>query len=123
MSAGKILIVDDEYGVRWALEKALREEGYEVVSAAKGMEGLEALASQTISLVLLDYKMPGISGLEALERIKEAQPELPVVFMTGHSSIPTAMDSLRMGATAYITKPFHLADLKATIKKVLKTGD
>jgi DNA-binding NtrC family response regulator len=123
MSAVKILIIDDEYGMRWALEKALREEGYGVVNAATGAEGLEALASEAMALVLLDYKMPGMSGLEVLERIKESQPDLPVVFMTGHSSIPTALDSLRMGATAYLTKPFHLADLRATIKKVLETGD
>ncbi|MFZ5650002.1 MAG: sigma-54-dependent transcriptional regulator [Bacillota bacterium] len=123
MSAVKVLIIDDEYGMRWALEKALREEGYEVSSAANGAEGLEALASQDISLVLLDYKMPGMSGLKVLELIKETKPDLRVIFMTGHSSISTALDSLRMGATAYITKPFHLTDLKATINKVLDAGN
>ncbi len=121
MSLVRILIVDDEHGIRWALEKALREEGYEVFKAASGPEGLEVLASQIISLILLDYKMPGMSGLEVLERIKETRPDLPVIFMTGHSSIPTAMDALKVGATAYISKPFHLTDLKETIIKVLDT--
>lgn len=119
MTAATILIIDDEYGIRWALDKALSEEGYTVVKAANGTEGLEAVASQNITMVLLDYKMPGLSGLEVLEQLKKTNPDLPVIFMTGHSSIPTALDSLRMGAIAYITKPFHLADMKATINKVL----
>lgn len=112
----KVLIIDDENGMRWVLEKALIEDGYEVAKAADGAEGLEALATQKVGLVLLDYKMPGMSGIKVLERIKERQPDLPVIFMTGHSSIPTALESLKKGATAYVTKPFHLADLKKTIK-------
>lgn len=119
MSKVDILIIDDEPGICWALEKALREEEYEVTKATNGIKGLKILSSNKVTLVLLDYKMPGMSGLEALERIREMQPDLPVIFMTGHSSIPTATEALRKGAVAYVTKPFHLADLKDTIRKAL----
>lgn len=119
MSSINILIIDDEPGLCWVLEKALREENYQVTKAADGIEGLKLLSSNKTALVLLDYQMPGMSGLKVLERIKEMQPDLPVVFMTGHSSIPTALEAIKKGAVAYVTKPFHLADMKETIKKYI----
>lgn len=119
MSADKVLIIDDEPGLCWALEKALREDGFEVFKAESGTKGLEAVAGHGLSLVLLDYKMPGMDGLEVLDRIQKLQPNLPVIFMTGHSSIPTAVTAIKGGAIAYLTKPFHLAELKATVKGVL----
>ncbi|MEW6063919.1 MAG: response regulator [Bacillota bacterium] len=121
MSKTIILIIDDELEMHWALEKALQQEGYEILKAASGTEGLQILASQEVSIVLLDYKMPGMTGLEALEQIRKQWPDLPVIFMTGYSSIPTATDSIAKGTTAYVSKPFRLDDIKETIKRVLST--
>ncbi|MHB8155914.1 MAG: response regulator [Desulfocucumaceae bacterium] len=119
MKQAKILIIDDEPGMRWVLEKLLKEEGYSVVTAADGTEGINKLTSD-ISMVLLDYKMPGISGLEALDQIMARRPELAVIFMTGYSSMPVALEALKKGAKAYVMKPFHLSELKVTVKKTLE---
>ncbi|HBV99164.1 MAG: histidine kinase [Peptococcaceae bacterium BICA1-7] len=115
----KVLIIDDEPGMCWVLEKTLKEEGYSVVKASNGAEGINQLTSD-ICMVLLDYKMPGISGLETLDQIMAKRPELAVIFMTGHSSMPVALEALKKGAKAYVTKPFHLNELKVMIKKALE---
>lgn len=115
----KVLIIDDEPGLCWALEKALCEDGYEVFKADSGYKGLETMINHNLSLVLLDYKMTGMDGLEVLDKIREIQPDLPVIFMTGHSSISTAVTAIKGGAVAYVTKPFHISELKATVKDVL----
>jgi DNA-binding NtrC family response regulator len=121
MAEQKVLIIDDEPGLCWALEKSLREEGYDVLKAASGSAGLELLSAQKdVSLVLLDYKMPGMDGLEVLDKIMAQCPGLPVLFMTGHSAISTAAAAIKIGAVAYVTKPFHLADLKETVRGILQ---
>ncbi|MEW6697968.1 MAG: response regulator [Bacillota bacterium] len=119
MSKVTVLIVDDEIEMHWALEKALHQDGYKILKATNGTEGLQLLASQEVSVVLLDYKMPGMTGLEVLEQIRKQWTDLPVIFMTGYSSIPTATDSIARGTTAYISKPFRLDEIKDTLKKVL----
>ncbi|MCL5056675.1 MAG: response regulator [Actinobacteria bacterium] len=115
-----VLVIDDEKGMRWALEKALQGEGYRVITADNGYDGISALdASSDVSLVLLDYKMPLIDGLETLVKIKQHHPNIPVIFMTAFSSMPTALEALKRGAVGYITKPFQLGDLKAAVKKAI----
>lgn len=115
----RILIIDDEIEMHWALERALVQDGYEVVKTISGAEGLAIISSQDINLVLLDYKMPEMTGLEVLEQIRSQWPNLPVIFMTGYNSIATATDSMAFGTTAYVSKPFRLDDLRLTIKKAI----
>lgn len=119
MAEATVLIIDDEKGMRWALEKALQSEGYEVIAVDNGYDGISVLDSLKVSLVLLDYKMPDIDGLETLLRIKKNHPNVPVIFMTAFSSMPTALEAIKRGAVGYITKPFQLGDLKLAVKRAI----
>lgn len=120
MAEATVLIIDDEKGMRWALEKALQSEGYEVIAVDNGYDGISALGKSSVSLVLLDYKMPEIDGLETLLKIKENHPNVPVIFMTAFSSMPTALEAIKRGAVGYVTKPFQLVDLKVAVKKAIE---
>lgn len=115
----RLLVIDDEKGMCWALKKALEEGGYEVLTALSGPEGLSMLKRENFDLVLLDIKMPGMSGLEALEEIRKTSPSLPVIIMTALSSLPVALEAMQKGADAYVTKPFQMSALKQTVEKVL----
>lgn len=119
MAGSTVLVIDDEKGMRWAIEKALQSEGYEVISVDNGYDGISVLGKSKVSLVLLDYKMPEIDGLETLLKIKQNHPEVPVIFMTAFSSMPTALEAIKRGAVGYITKPFQLVDLKSAVKRAI----
>ena len=103
----KILVVDDEASICWAFGQLLRPEGYTVLIAASAEEGLELAAKELPDLVILDVRLPGISGLEALPRFKEINPELPILVMTAHGTMETAIEATRRGAYNYLTKPIH----------------
>ncbi|MHB8918173.1 MAG: sigma-54-dependent transcriptional regulator [Desulfocucumaceae bacterium] len=120
MGETTVLIIDDEKGMRWALEKALQSEGYDVITVDNGFDGISVLDKTRVSLVLLDYKMPDLDGLETLNRIKQNHPNVPVIFMTAFSSMPTALEAIKRGAVGYITKPFQLVDLKSAIKRAIE---
>jgi DNA-binding NtrC family response regulator len=118
----KVLVIDDEPDMCWALEKALRPEGYEVSTATSGSCGLELLAKQGADLVLLDVVMPRMGGLEVLDRIRRTHPKTLVIIITGYSTLSTALDAIEKGAIGYITKPFIMSDLKAAIRKTLEAS-
>jgi len=115
----KILIIDDEEHLCWALEKGLRQEGYQVITATRGKEGLELIQHETPSLVILDLKMPEMDGLEVLVKAKDLMPKLPVIMITAHGSIDTAIEAMKLGAIDYIVKPFDLDELKIVVKQAL----
>ncbi|MHB8076436.1 sigma-54-dependent transcriptional regulator [Desulfosporosinus fructosivorans] len=115
----KILIIDDEEHLCWALEKGLRQEGYQVITATRGKEGLELIQNETPSLVILDLKMPEMDGLEVLVKAKDLIPKLPVIMITAHGTIDTAIEAMKLGAIDYITKPFDLDELKIVVKQAL----
>ncbi|MFZ5631905.1 MAG: sigma-54-dependent transcriptional regulator [Bacillota bacterium] len=119
MAEARVLIIDDEKGMRWALEKALQSEGYDVITVDNGYDGISVLDQSSVSLILLDYKMPELDGLETLLRIKQNHPHIPVIFMTAFSSMPTALEAIKRGAVGYITKPFQLGDLKSAIRRAI----
>ena len=116
MSGETILIVDDEESVRNSLAGVMRDEGYEVVTAASGKEGIELLPEAQPALVLLDIAMPGMDGIETLQRLKEIRPDLPVVMVTGHGTIETAVKTTKMGAYDFILKPPELEPLTLVVK-------
>lgn len=117
----KILIVDDELNMRLVLAAMLKREGYEVASAADGSEALQILKSGRIAAVITDLKMPRIDGMELLNRVSQEYPEVPVIMITAHGTVATAVEALKKGALDYITKPFELEDLKNIVSKAIKT--
>jgi DNA-binding NtrC family response regulator len=119
----KILVVDDEHLIRWSLEQNLKKQGYEVYTAGNGEDALRLVRDEQPELVLLDIQLPGIGGLEVLEKVKEFDEEIIAIMLTAHGGLETAVNSMRMGAYDYINKPFNLDELSIVIKKALETSD
>lgn len=112
----KILIVEDEQGICRFLSEGLQEEGYETVIANDGVKGLEAFFEQKPDLVLLDWMLPTIDGIEVLKRIRDADRVTPVLFLTAKDTVANAVEGLRTGANDYIKKPFSFDELLERIK-------
>ncbi len=115
----KILIVDDEKNYPMIISELLQEEGYSSSTASSGMEALDILNNEIIDLVLTDVKMPGISGIQLLEKIKEINPDLPVIIMTAYGSVEKAVEAMHKGAYTFILKPFENQALIAHIAKAI----
>lgn len=117
----KILIVDDELNMRLVLSALLKKEGYSVTSAADGLEALQILKNNKMDVVITDLKMPNLDGMGLLNCITEQYPEVPVIMITAHGTVATAVEALKKGALDYITKPFEQDELKSVISKAIKT--
>jgi two-component system nitrogen regulation response regulator NtrX len=115
-----ILLVDDEAGVRSSLSGILADEGYDVEAVGSGEEGLAALAARRFELVLLDVWLPGADGLETLERIRESDAEIPVVMISGHGTIETAVRAVRLGARDFVEKPLSLEKTLLAVRNAIK---
>ncbi|MCG8326938.1 MAG: sigma-54 dependent transcriptional regulator [Chitinophagales bacterium] len=115
----KVLIVDDERSIRTTLRDILEFEKYDVEEARDGMECLVKLKQKKFDLVILDIKMPKMDGLEALERIQILQPETPVIMISGHANIDTAVEAVKKGAFDFISKPPDLNRLLITLRNAL----
>ncbi len=116
---GKLLIVDDEAIVRDSLGKWFSEEGYEVGLAQSASDALTRLAEHRWDLALVDIKMPGTDGIELQRRLREIDPELTVIIMTGYASVETAVQALKNGAYDYVTKPFDPDDIANVVRNAL----
>ena len=114
-----ILIVDDERHYPMIIGEILSEEGYTPFTASSGMEALDILKTQPIDLVLSDVKMPGMSGIDLLEKAKQIKPDLPVIIMTAFGSVEKAVEAMHKGAYTFILKPFENEALVAHIAKAL----
>lgn len=117
-----ILIVDDERAIRNTLKEILSYEGYGIDEAVDGEEGLQKLQTKTFDMVLCDIKMPRIDGLEFLERVTSLHPDLPIIMISGHGNIETAVEAVKKGAFDYISKPPDLNRLLITIRNGLDKG-
>ena len=115
-NAPRILVVDDELGPREALRMILRDD-YDVVTAGNGNRALEYLDSAEFDLVILDIRMPDISGIELLAEVKKKAPETEVVMITAYASVDTATNALRNGALDYLIKPFEISAVKEVVEK------
>jgi two-component system nitrogen regulation response regulator NtrX len=114
-----ILIADDELGVRSSLERLLEFESYRVIQAANGPSALNIVRDRAVDLVLLDIKMPGMDGLEVLSQIHQEHPQLPVVIISGHGTIQTAVEATRLGAFDFIEKPIDADRILLVIRNGL----
>lgn len=117
----KILIIEDEAAIRRVLSKILSEENdaYEVEEAEDGLEGIEKIKKEDFGLILCDIKMPKMDGVEVLEAVKTIKPEIPVVMISGHGDLDTAVNTMRLGAFDYISKPPDLNRLLNTVRNAL----
>ena len=117
MSINRILVADDEESMRWVLSKALRKKGFTVDLARDGDEALRLIRSESYDLAILDIKMPGISGLDLLDKVREFKSDLLVVIMTADAGMKNAVEAMKRGAYDYLTKPFDLDAMDAIVEK------
>jgi DNA-binding NtrC family response regulator len=118
-----VLIVDDEKNIRAGLGRALELDGYRTVLAADGQEAVDAMREDEIDLVIADLKMPRVSGEELLKRVVDQYPTVPVIILTGHGTIETAVQAMRDGAYDFLTKPVSLDRLSLLAKRALSTRE
>jgi len=116
----RILVVDDEPGLREICEEALTDAGYAVVCVGSGQEALDFLEDSEVDLILSDFRMPNMSGLELLGQVKSKGIDTDFLIMTGFGTIETAVECIKMGAADYLPKPFNISHLLLKAKKVLK---
>jgi DNA-binding NtrC family response regulator len=114
-----ILVVDDEESLRTVLSSELINEGYEVRTAADGDDAIQEMQKADFSLILLDIKMPRMNGFDVLKHIKENHIRAKVVMLTGFADLKNAIESKKLGADDFVSKPYDLVDLLTTIERVL----
>ena len=113
-----LLVIDDERSIREACREIATARGFEVVTAESAERAFRLLDQKSHDVVLLDLRLPGASGLEVLHRLRETNPDMVVVVMTGFATVPSAVDTMRMGAFDYMSKPFSLEDLRLRLDRV-----
>ena len=115
-----ILVADDDQDLRENLEEILKDEGFSVCLAKDGQEAMSCLGSSSFDLVLLDFVMPVMGGMEVLTQIKRLHPKTKVIMMTAFSTVDSAVEAMRQGADDYITKPFKINDLLVAVRRCLE---
>ena len=118
-SKGRIAVIDDEVNAAQALETLLREDGYEVQSAHDGALGLQLIERLDPDVVLTDLRMPGMDGLELLQRVKQMRPDTMVLLMTAYGTVKTAVQAMKSGAEDYLAKPIDVDELEVVLQKTL----
>ncbi len=117
--AAKLLIIDDDPKVSWILSEGL-SDGFQVISARDGVEGIQVASKEKPELILLDIKMPGLSGLEVLQKIKAAEQFSDVIMLSGHGDIKNVVESMRLGASEFISKPFDVKEVEIHLRNIMR---
>src|SRR5512137_1797542 len=115
----RILVIDDEAAIRDSMRMILEYEGYEFLGAATGEEGIGLVERESVDLVFLDIKMPGMDGLEVLGRLRTIADAVPVVMISGHGTVATAVEATKLGAFDFIEKPLATERVLVTIRNAL----
>ena len=118
-----VMVVDDEKNIRAGLGKAIELDGHNVILAEDGQQALDQLENEEVDLIIADLKMPRVSGEELLRRVVQSYPTLPVIILTGHGTIETAVQAMRDGAYDFLTKPVNLDRLSLLVKRALSTRE
>ena len=113
----QVLIADDEANLRKVLTALLKQDGHEATAVEDGIKALEVVERGEVDILITDLRMPGMTGLELLKKVRQRDPTLPVIVITAHGSVDTAVSALKAGAADYITKPFDKAELKQAVRK------
>ncbi|WP_307411464.1 response regulator [Neobacillus ginsengisoli] len=115
----KILIVDDQFGIRILLNEVFQKEGYQTFQAANGIQALDIVTKHDPDLVLLDMKIPGMDGIEILKRMKVIDPDIRVIIMTAYGELDMIQEAKDLGAITHFAKPFDIDDIRAAVRKHL----
>ena len=119
----QVLVADDEDNLRRVLKAQLQHDGYEVHSVADGAAVLEAMSEHHIDVLITDLRMPKLDGMKVLKAVSDRYPHVPVIMITAHGTVDTAVEALKLGAFDYVTKPFDRAELRRVVSKAAKTRE
>jgi len=119
----QILVADDEPNLRRVLSAQLHRDGYEVIAVEDGQAALEAIEAHHVDVVITDLRMPRVDGMELLKRVTASNPDVPVIMITAHGTVDTAVEALKHGAFDYITKPFEQSELRNVVSKATRTRE
>jgi two-component system, response regulator, stage 0 sporulation protein F len=115
----KILIVDDQFGIRILLNEVLQKEGYQTFQAANGVQALEIVDKHSPDLVLLDMKIPGMDGIEILKRMKKKDQDIRVIIMTAYGELDMIQEAKDLGALTHFAKPFDIDDIRQAVRQYI----
>ncbi|HSH24372.1 MAG TPA: response regulator [Massilibacterium sp.] len=116
----KVLIVDDQFGIRMLLHEVFQQEEIDTFQAANGVQAIECVQNEKPDLILLDMKIPGMDGLEILKRVKEIEPNVVVIMMTAYGELNLIEKAKKLGAIMHFSKPFDINEVRLTVKEKLK---
>lgn len=116
MAQQKLLIVDDQYGIRILLNEIFQKEGYQTFQAANGVQALDIVKNEQPGLVVLDMKIPGMDGLEILKRVKKDYPDIKVIIMTAYGELDMIQEAIDHGAVTHFSKPFDIEEILSAVK-------
>ncbi|MBN8253368.1 response regulator [Priestia flexa] len=119
MLTEKILIVDDQYGIRILLTEVLQKEGYQTFQAANGFQAIDIAKEQQLDLVLLDMKIPGMDGIEILKRLKEYDKTIKVIIMTAYGELDMIQEAKDLGALTHFAKPFDIDEIRQVVREYI----
>lgn len=120
MPTPRVMVVDDEHLIRWSLEQHLGKKGYEVIATGSGKEAVQIVQDVLPEAVLLDIQMPGMDGIEVLRSIREVDPDVPVVMITAHGGVGSAVAAMKLGAYDYVEKPFDMERITVILANALE---
>ncbi|RZO54536.1 MAG: sigma-54-dependent Fis family transcriptional regulator, partial [Sandaracinaceae bacterium] len=119
----QILVADDELNLRRVLEAQLKRDGYDVIAVEDGQQALDALEEHHVDVIISDLRMPKVDGMTLLKQVVRELPDIPVIIITAHGTVDTAVEALKLGAFDYITKPFEQSELRNVVGKAARTRE